>query len=54
VGPESLDSQLFAFEDIPWDELAFPVVKQLLRRFIEDYEASSYPIEHSVITWEKR
>lgn len=54
VGPESLDSQLFAFEDIPWDQLAFPVVKQLLRRFIENYAQADFPIEHSVITWEKR
>lgn len=27
AGPESLDVRLFAWEDIPWDELAFPSVR---------------------------
>ena len=29
-GPESLDVRLFAAHEIPWDKLAFPVVKQTL------------------------
>ena len=27
-GTESLDVQLFALGDIPWDDLAFPVVRE--------------------------
>ncbi|MBN8891314.1 MAG: NUDIX hydrolase [Rhodospirillales bacterium 70-18] len=30
-GPESLDVALFAWEDIPWDDLAFPTVRWSLR-----------------------
>ena len=29
-GPESLDVRLFAWDDIPWDELAFPSVRWAL------------------------
>ncbi len=30
AGPESLDVRLFAWDDIPWDELAFPSVRWAL------------------------
>jgi ADP-ribose pyrophosphatase YjhB (NUDIX family) len=35
AGPESLDVQLFKWNDIPWDELAFPSVKWALRHYQE-------------------
>lgn len=35
VGAESLDVRLFAWEEIPWDDLAFPSVAWALRRFRE-------------------
>ncbi len=36
AGLESLDVQLFDRVEIPWDELAFPVVKDALRRYVDD------------------
>lgn len=36
AGEESLDVRLFARDAIPWDEIAFPVVKDALRRYVED------------------
>lgn len=36
TGEESLDVALFAREDIPWDELAFPVVTESLQRYFEE------------------
>ena len=30
AGPESLDVRIFAWDDIPWDELAFPTVRWAL------------------------
>lgn len=30
AGPESLETKLFAWDDIPWNELAFPTVKWAL------------------------
>jgi ADP-ribose pyrophosphatase YjhB (NUDIX family) len=31
AGPESLDVRLFAWDEIPWDEIAFPTVRWALR-----------------------
>jgi ADP-ribose pyrophosphatase YjhB (NUDIX family) len=35
AGPESLDVKLFAWNDIPWTELAFPSVKWALNHYRE-------------------
>lgn len=35
AGPESLEVRLFAWEEIPWDELAFPTVHWALARWRE-------------------
>ena len=34
--PESLEVKLFSEEEIPWDELAFPVITETLRRYFAD------------------
>ena len=34
-GPESLETRLFAWEEIPWEELAFPTVLWALRHHAE-------------------
>jgi len=49
VGPESLDSQLYDPDELPWDQLAFPVVKELLQEFLSDSSSGEFPIRHSVI-----
>lgn len=36
AGPESLEVRLFAWEEIPWDELAFPSVHWALRAWKAD------------------
>ena len=33
AGPESLESKLFAWDEIPWSELAFPSVKWALEHY---------------------
>jgi ADP-ribose pyrophosphatase YjhB (NUDIX family) len=35
-GPESLEVALFREDEIPWRELAFPVVKETLERYFRD------------------
>lgn len=35
-GEESLECKLFDESDIPWDELAFPVVEETLKRYYQD------------------
>ena len=43
-GPESLDVRLFEEHEIPWDELAFPVVKLTLERYFQDIKAEHFPV----------
>ena len=54
VGPESLESALFTEQEIPWDELAFPTVRELLREFFEDRKTGQYPIRNTVIEYSRR
>jgi ADP-ribose pyrophosphatase YjhB (NUDIX family) len=54
VGPESLETDLVLPEDIPWDNLAFPVVRELLTEFIEDSQNGQFPIRHSVISFGRK
>ena len=44
VGEESLDVRLFDEHEIPWDELAFPVVKLTLERYYKDTRSSHFPV----------
>lgn len=34
-GPESLDVRLFTRDEVPWDELAFPVIDRTLRGYFQ-------------------
>ncbi len=46
VGSESLETQLFSYQDIPWDELAFPIIKTLLNHYFSDLKNNEYPIRN--------
>ena len=54
VGSESLESLLYSEADIPWDELAFPVVIEMLREFFEDRKTQDFPVRNSTIRYQKR
>lgn len=43
-GAESLDVRLHEEHEIPWDELAFPVVKLTLTRYYQDMRRGSFPV----------
>lgn len=43
-GPESLDVRLFALDDIPWDDLAFPVIRETLSFFRHDRERGRFDL----------
>lgn len=43
AGPESLDVDLFRFDDIPWDDLAFPSVRWALHHFAQSRAMQSFP-----------
>ncbi len=42
VGPESLETRLFAWEEIPWAELAFPTVHWALKHWHETRDAAQF------------
>jgi len=44
VGDESLEVKLFALSAIPWDDIAFPVVKDALRRYVEDVTLGKFRV----------
>jgi ADP-ribose pyrophosphatase YjhB (NUDIX family) len=45
-GVESLECKLFNESDIPWDELAFPVVEETLQRYYRDHKAGNgFPLQ---------
>ena len=43
-GSESLEVELFTQAQIPWDSLAFPVIRQALTYYFEDRAAGHFPI----------
>ena len=45
AGAESLEVDLFKREDIPWEEMAFPVVAEALRCYVRDAETGQFPLQ---------
>ncbi len=43
-GVESLETALVAEKDIPWDQLAFPVVTETLHRYFELNDRTQWPV----------
>jgi len=49
-GAESLECRLFDEQDIPWDKLAFPVVKETLKRYFADRKrGNGFPLQRGDI-----
>lgn len=53
-GPESLAVELFSEQDIPWDELAFPVISATLKRYFADRQHQSFPVHYENLTFKRR
>jgi ADP-ribose pyrophosphatase YjhB (NUDIX family) len=54
VGPESLETDLYEERDIPWDQIAFPVVAETLREFFADSPSGEFPVRVSAIEYRPR
>lgn len=54
VGPESLESGLYSEDEIPWDDIAFPPVKETLRDYFQDVQAGHFPVRVSAIEYRHR
>ena len=51
IGPESLESQLYAESEIPWPEVAFLSVEFALRRYLEDRRNGLERLHFRTIDW---
>ena len=49
-GKESLEVKLFTEREIPWDDLAFMVVRETLQRYFKDRPNGVFPIQTGTIT----
>lgn len=49
VGPESLETALYREDEIPWSEIAFPVVQQTLEEYFADMREGRFPVRVSAI-----
>jgi ADP-ribose pyrophosphatase YjhB (NUDIX family) len=43
-GPETMDYKFFAPEEIPWEQIYYPAIRQILERYIEERHAGVYGI----------
>lgn len=49
AGEESLEVKLFDEQDIPWDKLAFPVIRESLKLYCADRQEGRYPLRGGTI-----
>eukprot|EP00887_Chlorella_sp_A99_P005470 scaffold1.g5470.t1 len=47
--PETLETRLFAPDELPWDEIAFSSVQLALQFLLDDMEAGTQTLHHGVI-----
>jgi ADP-ribose pyrophosphatase YjhB (NUDIX family) len=48
-GDESLEVDLFREAEIPWEEIAFPVVRETLKLFFDDAKNGGFPLRGGTI-----
>jgi ADP-ribose pyrophosphatase YjhB (NUDIX family) len=49
AGEESLEVALFQEHEIPWDEIAFPVIRESLRLYFADRPQGAFPLRGGTI-----
>lgn len=54
AGPESLDVRLVPPDEIPWSEIAFPVVRYSLEFLVDDLRRGSFRTHHGVVVRDER
>jgi ADP-ribose pyrophosphatase YjhB (NUDIX family) len=53
-GAETLETRLFEEHEIPWDNLAFPVITETLRHFFSDLPAERFPFRSQDIVIDRK
>lgn len=54
AGEESLDVQLFTEDEIPWDEMAFPVMTKTLQHYFADRTRNDFPVRYGELIFPPR
>ncbi len=54
AGEESLDVRLFKQDEIPWDNLAFPVITQSLEHYFSDFANGDFPVRYAEINFPRK
>ena len=49
AGSESLEVTLFRHDDIPWDKLAFRVIRAILKRYVNDFTQDNFSVHIGTI-----
>ena len=49
AGEESLEVELVSIDDIPWEHLAFPVIREALTRYVHDRKQKSFGVHYGSI-----
>lgn len=50
-GPESLACDLYNEADVPWDQLAFPVITNTLKHYFGDRKSGNFPLRSETIVY---
>ncbi|MCR9258602.1 MAG: NUDIX hydrolase [Pseudomonadaceae bacterium] len=53
-GEESLDVRLFKEDEIPWDNLAFPVINKSLQYYFDDRKSGQFQFRSEAIEFKRR
>lgn len=53
-GEESLETELFTEQDIPWDKLAFKTIDKTLKRYFCDRKLGQFPLYNGIIVNKNR
>ena len=49
VGAESSEVELVSLDHIPWDHLAFPVIVEILTRYVEDQKQNEFGVHFGIV-----
>ena len=49
-GPEAADAAFFSYEDLPWDQVAYPIANNAILNAYRDIEADVFPQYHALMT----
>ena len=53
-GHETLETKLFSEDEIPWEELAFPVVTQTLQHYFKDRRSDTFQVRFLDLVVDRR